>query len=98
MSLTFEDAVRYLPYIYLFVISLLTVAFTCYDKAASKKLPGRRVPEATLLFMALIGGSVAMYVTMRTIRHKTQHAKFMIGIPAIILLQLAGAVFFWLYI
>jgi uncharacterized membrane protein YsdA (DUF1294 family) len=48
--------------------------------------------------MALIGGSVAMYVTMRTIRHKTQHAKFMIGIPAIILLQLAGAVFFWLYI
>ena len=29
-----------------------------------------------------------MYLTMRIIRHKTLHKKFMIGIPLIILLQI----------
>ncbi|MGI6167717.1 MAG: DUF1294 domain-containing protein [Eubacteriales bacterium] len=96
MSVTFEETIRYLPYIYLFVVSLIAVIFTCYDKIASKKLPGRRVPEAMLLFISLLGGSAAMYVTMRAIRHKTQHAKFMIGIPVIMLLQLAGFVAIWL--
>ena len=93
---TFEETIRYLPYIYLVVISVLAVIFTCYDKIAAKKRPGGRVPEATLLFIALLGGSTAMYIAMRAIRHKTQHAKFMIGIPVIMLLQLAGAVAVWL--
>jgi len=96
MPVTFEETLRYLPYIYLFVISLIAVIFTCYDKIASKKLPDRRVPEAMLLFISLLRGSLAMYATMRAIRHKTQHAKFMIGIPVIMLLQLAGAVAVWL--
>ncbi len=51
--------------------------------------PQRRVPENTLLAIAALGGSVAMLITMRTIRHKTQHAKFMLGIPVIIVLQCA---------
>ncbi len=51
--------------------------------------PQMRVPEKTLLIIAALGGSIAMLITMRTIRHKTQHMKFMIGIPAIIVAQCA---------
>lgn len=65
-------------------------------KAAGKnaKAPTaiRRVPEKTLLIISALGGSIAMLITMRAIRHKTQHAKFMVGIPVIILLQCAAAV------
>jgi uncharacterized membrane protein YsdA (DUF1294 family) len=40
--------------------------------------------------ISALGGSVFMYLTMLVIRHKTQHKKFMIGIPVIIFLQLAA--------
>ena len=73
--------------IYLGVVSLVSVIVTVWDKHVSK-IPGhRRVPEKTLLTLSAIGGSVAMYVTMLLIRHKTKHPKFMIGIPAIIVAQ-----------
>ncbi len=69
---------------------------TSGKKAAGKnaKAPTaiRRVPEKTLLIISALGGSIAMLITMRAIRHKTQHAKFMVGIPVIILLQCAAAV------
>ena len=47
----------------------------------------RRVPEATLLWVSALGGSVGMYAAMRLIHHKTQHRKFMWGIPAIFAAQ-----------
>jgi len=50
------------------------------------------VKERTLLIVSVIGGSVAMLITMRCARHKTQHAKFMVGIPVIIILQIAAVV------
>ena len=56
-------------------------------KSSKAKTPQRRVPENTLLTIAALGGSIAMLITMRTIRHKTQHMKFMVGIPVIIVLQ-----------
>ena len=76
---------------YLALISLTSVIVTIYDKWAAKHNPRHRVPEATLLLFSLIGGSVAMLVTMLTIRHKTKHMKFMIGIPLILVLQAALA-------
>ena len=72
---------------YLAVISLVAVIVTVYDKSVSKIAGHRRVPEKTLLIISALGGSVAMYLTMLTIRHKTKHAKFMVGIPAIIVAQ-----------
>ena len=72
---------------YISVISIIAVIITIYDKLASKhKL--RRVPEATLLFISLLGGSVAMLIIMLLIHHKTRHIKFMAGIPIILLFQL----------
>lgn len=77
--------------IYLAVISLVSVVITIHDKLSAKRSK-RRVPERTLIIFSLIGGSVAMYMTMQLIRHKTRHAKFMIGIPVIIVLQLAAVI------
>ncbi len=55
-----------------------------------------RIPEVTLLCLALFGGSIGAWLGMKVWRHKTQHKKFKYGIPAIFLLQ-AGLVLY-LYI
>ena len=73
---------------YLIIISLVSVIVTITDKYQAQK-QGWRVPEATLLTLSAMGGSVAMYVTMQLIRHKTRKLKFMLGIPAIMVLQAA---------
>ena len=76
---------------YVLVVSLISVIITVFDK----KIAGtgkRRIPEATLLLWSALGGSVAMYLTMHAIRHKTQHKKFMIGIPLIMILQAVAIV------
>lgn len=78
--------------IYILIISTFACFVTIHDKrlavyngeAVRKK---RRVPERTLLIIAAMGGSAAMYLTMKKIRHKTQHAKFMVGLPAIFMVQ-----------
>ena len=74
---------------YIAVISLVSVIVCCYDKIASKRFTQHRTRESTLLLLSALGGSVAMLITMFIIRHKTKHAKFMIGIPLIIIAQIA---------
>ena len=80
----------YIILIYLAAISLVSVIVTVYDKIASKNLPRHRTREATLLILSALGGSVFMFITMLIIRHKTKHIKFMLGIPVIILVQVAA--------
>ncbi len=53
----------------------------------------RRVPERTLMTIALLGGSVGVLIGMYAFRHKTRHPKFYIGVPAILICELAAAVF-----
>lgn len=80
---------------YLIIISVFSVIMCCSDKLAAKN-GKRRISEKNLMFVSVLGGSVAMYVTMRIIRHKTRHNKFMIGLPLIILTQIAvGAILFY---
>ncbi|HHW98971.1 MAG TPA: DUF1294 domain-containing protein [Firmicutes bacterium] len=74
---------------YFLAVSLWAIGLVLYDKRASRR-GAWRIKEKTLLLVALLGGSIAMLTTMRLIHHKTRHAKFMFGIPAIIVLQLAG--------
>ena len=75
--------------IYSAVISFIGIAVTVYDKVAAKALPKNRTPEATLIWIGILGGSAAMFFTMLMIRHKTKHPKFMIGLPVIIFAQAA---------
>ena len=73
--------------IYLCVLSLIAIFVTVSDKIKAKR--GKwRIPEATLLLISAFGGSFAMYLTMKLIRHKTQHKRFMIGIPFMMLFHL----------
>ena len=78
---------------YLLVINVLTFAVYGVDKWKARR--GRwRVPEATLLGLAALGGSVGAWLAMQLFRHKTQKKKFRYGVPAIFVLQLAAVVFF----
>ncbi len=76
--------------VYIIIISIIAVWITVSDKKAAKRHKWR-VPESTLIFISAVGGSVAMYITMKAIHHKTKHPKFMVGIPVIIVLQILTA-------
>ena len=82
--------------IWLCLISAISVFVTVLDKKHAQKHQ-RRVPERTLLWLSALGGSAAMYLTMRRIHHKTKHPKFMVGIPVIFFAEAAGiaALFFF---
>jgi uncharacterized membrane protein YsdA (DUF1294 family) len=84
-------------YIFL-LVSFISVILTVYDKIAAKCMPHHRVPEATLLALAALGGSLPMYVTMQIIHHKTLHKKFMIGIPVILAIQLIAVILYFYFI
>lgn len=73
--------------IYLLLINLTAVILTISDK--KRALNGRwRISENTLMLIALFGGAICEYITMKSIHHKTKHAKFMIGLPLIIFIHL----------
>ena len=75
---------------YIIVVSLCSIVVCVYDKKISKRNNVKlRIPEKSLFIWSAVGGSVAMYITMRLIRHKTKHVSFMGGIPVIFVLQVA---------
>ena len=75
---------------YILVISLCSIVVCIYDKKISKRNNVKlRIPEKSLFIWSALGGSVAMFITMRLIRHKTKHVSFMVGIPVIFILQAA---------
>jgi len=76
--------------IYAALISLVGVSMTVYDKIAAKLLPKNRISERSLMTVGALGGAFAMLLTMLVIRHKTQHPKFMIGLPAIVFVHAAA--------
>ena len=77
---------------YLLAINILSFFLYGIDKYKAKK--GRwRISEATLLMMAVIGGSIGAWIGMRLWHHKTMHKKFKYGIPVIIILQVALMVY-----
>ena len=77
---------------YLLAVNIATFFLYGIDKYKARK--GRwRISEATLLMMAVIGGSIGAWAGMRLWHHKTMHKKFKYGIPLIIILQVALAVY-----
>ena len=84
---------------YFIVISAITAIITVYDKFAAKHLPRMRIPEKVLLITGFMGGAAAEYITMKIIRHKTRHRKFMTGLPVMIILHavIAGALVYRFY-
>ena len=85
----------------LFLIYLLTInaaGFTLMliDKWKAKKNRWR-IPEATLMTVAALGGSIGSLLGIYTVRHKTQHLKFTLGIPLILAVQIVAAVWILIY-
>lgn len=76
---------------YLLIVNALGFAVMLADKLKAKKNKWR-IPEARLMGVAAIGGSIGVLAGMYTFRHKTQHPKFTIGVPVILALQIVLAV------
>ena len=82
--------IKYL-FFYLVAINIIAMAITLADKKASRRHRWR-VQERLLFFIAIMGGSSFMYITMLSVHHKTRHKRFMIGLPIIIVLQIAAII------
>lgn len=76
------------------LLALNVITFITYgiDKLKAKK-GWWRISEFTLLLLAFIGGSLGAQLAMKTFRHKTQHLKFKYGVPTMLLLHVALAVY-----
>ncbi len=78
---------------YLLAVNVLTFIVFGVDKWKAQR--GRwRVPEATLMGLAALGGSVGAWMAMQLFRHKTQKKKFRYGVPALFVLQVAAVLFY----
>jgi len=73
--------------VYLIIINAFGFLIMGLDKSKSKR-ESWRIPEKTLLLVAILGGSVGSYFGMQVFHHKTLHKRFAIGIPMIILVQI----------
>lgn len=78
-------------YIYLILVNAVAFFLMLADKQKAKKKQWR-IPEATLIGSAVIGGSIGALAGMYTFRHKTKHLKFTVGIPLILAVQVGIAV------
>ncbi|MBR6619698.1 MAG: DUF1294 domain-containing protein [Clostridia bacterium] len=82
--------------LYFIILAVISTIFTVYDKSAAK-LNKRRISEKALFIVAAIGGALPMFITMKTIRHKTRHKRFMLGLPVIILIHAVSAALYITY-
>ena len=76
---------------YLVFINIAAACVCWQDKRAARRRAWR-VPERTLFVVAAAGGSAGLYLAMRACRHQTQHKRFMIGVPLMLIAQVALAV------
>ena len=80
---------------YLLLINIVTYFVYGLDKRKARKKQWR-IPEAQLLFLAVLGGSVGALLGMRIFHHKTKKRKFFLGVPVIFIIQviLLGVLYF----
>lgn len=83
---------KYVFWGYIALISIISIITAVHDKRAAVR--GKwRVSEAALMWLGAAGGALAMFITMKIIRHKTQRAKFMVGLPLLALIWIVAAIF-----
>lgn len=75
--------------LYLLIVNAVSFLLMLTDKQKAKKKLWR-IPESTLLLSAAIGGSIGSLAGMYTFRHKTRHLKFTLGVPVILVFQIAA--------
>lgn len=83
--------------IYFAAANIFGILINCIDKIKAKHNKWR-IRESTLWLVGIFGGAAGSYITMKAIRHKTKHKSFMIGMPVLMLIQLAIMVYLCLYL
>lgn len=76
---------------YLVVINAAAFLLMLIDKQKARR-GAWRIPEATLIGSAILGGSIGAIAGMRLFRHKTKHPKFYIGLPVILAMQIMAVI------
>ena len=88
------DLLKTILLVYLVLVNAAGLLFMFVDKQKAQR--GQwRIPEATFMLTAAIGGSVGSLLGMYLFHHKTRHSKFTVGIPLILVLQVALAIWLW---
>ena len=95
ISFSFDSNIDivYVALIYLALINVVTFFIFGIDKWKAQRSKWR-ISESTLIWLSVFGGSVGALLGMKVWHHKTLHNKFRIGIPLILLAQIAFAL--WL--
>ena len=75
--------------IYLLAVNFITFLLYGEDKSRARR-HAWRIPEKTLILSAVIGGSAGAILGMRFFHHKTRKPKFVVGVPVILLVQIAA--------
>ena len=78
-------------YAYLVIINAIGFLIMLIDKQKAKKNKWR-IPERTLMGVAAVGGSLGVLMGMLICRHKTKHLKFVLGVPALLLVHIVVAI------
>ncbi len=79
-----------MKFMLVYAISVNIITFLLYGADKYKAVHRRwRIPEAVLMWAAVLGGSVGALAAMYAFRHKTRHKKFTIGVPLILILETA---------
>lgn len=82
--------------VYLVIINITAFIAFGMDKRKAKK--GRwRIPERTLMMLAVLGGTLGALLGMYGFRHKTRHLKFVLGVPLILAVQAGVLGYFFLF-
>lgn len=80
---------------YILVINIITFLVYGIDKWKAKK-GWWRIPETTLIILAIIGGSIGAWFGIKVWHHKTMHKKFKYGVPLIFILQFALLIYVYI--
>lgn len=83
--------------VYLLVVNLITFFLYGIDKRRAIR-KAWRIPESVLMGFAAVGGSVGALLAMLLFRHKTKHAKFTVGVPLILVVQIVAIICSYKYL
>lgn len=82
--------------IYLIIINIIGFLIMLIDKRKAEK--GKwRIPEKTIFIITALGGGLGTIAGMYTFRHKTQKVQFVIGLPAITILEIIGIIYYIIF-
>lgn len=87
----FGENIYWIIVVYLVIMNFIGLAVMGIDKSKAKRYAWR-IPEKVLFMTSILGGSIGTWAGMYLFRHKTKHWYFVIGMPAILLVQIAVGV------